>query len=31
MFAFIDGNRWRYPIELMARTFKIAPRSYCHY
>ena len=31
MYAFIDYNRGRYPIELMARTLKIAPRSYYHY
>ena len=31
MYAFIDYNRGCYPIELMARTLKIAPRSYYHY
>ena len=31
MYAFIDYNRGRYPIELMARTLKIEPRSYYHY
>ena len=31
MYAFIDYNRGRYPIELMARTLKISPRSYYNY
>ncbi len=31
MYAFIDNNRGRYPVGMMARALKISPRSYYDY
>jgi len=31
MYAFIDSNRGRYPVGMMARALKISPRSYYDY
>ncbi|MDR2010922.1 MAG: IS3 family transposase [Bacteroidales bacterium] len=31
MYSFIDINRGRYPVEIMARVLKISPRSYYDY
>ncbi len=31
MYSFIDNNRGRYPVGIMARALRVSPRSYYDY